>query len=108
MDDHSRDQQKNRPAQPGRRDALKKSAALAAAAAAAQLGFPALVRAQADPLKLAHLTPRTGFLGQLGDYGFKAASLAGPPMVLPSRSLGVLIGLSCLTTTVKGGVLYSM
>ena len=43
MDDHSRDQQKNRPAQPGRRDALKKSAALAAAAAAAQLGFPALV-----------------------------------------------------------------
>ncbi len=76
MDDHSRDQQKNRPAQPGRRDALKKSAALAAAAAAAQLGFPALVRAQADTLKLAHLTPRTGFLGQLGDYGFKAASLA--------------------------------
>ena len=76
MDDHCRDQQKNRPAQPGRRDALKKSAALAAAAAAAQLGFPALVRAQADTLKLAHLTPRTGFLGQLGDYGFKAASLA--------------------------------
>ena len=76
MDDHSRDRQENRSAQPGRRDALKKSAALAAAAAAAQLGFPALVRAQADPLKFAHLTPRTGFLGQLGDYGFKAASLA--------------------------------
>ncbi len=76
MDDHSRDRQKNRPAQPGRRDALKKSAALAGAAAAAQLGFPALVRAQADTVKFAHLTPRTGFLGQLGDYGFKAASLA--------------------------------
>jgi branched-chain amino acid transport system substrate-binding protein len=76
MDDHSGDQQKNRPAQPGRRDALKKSAALAAAAAAAQLGFPATVRAQADAIKLAHLTPRTGFLGQLGEYGFKAASMA--------------------------------
>lgn len=76
MDDRSRDQQKNRPARSARRDALKKGAALAGAAAAAQLGFPALVRAQADTIKIAHLTPRTGFLGQLGDYGFKAASLA--------------------------------
>ena len=67
---------KSRPAQPGRRDALKKTAALAGAVAVAQLGFPAIVRAQADTIKLAHLTPRTGFLGQLGDYGFKAASMA--------------------------------
>lgn len=76
MDDHFRKQQKNGPARSARRDALKKGAALAGAAAAAQLGFPALVRAQADAIKIAHLTPRTGFLGQLGDYGFKAASLA--------------------------------
>lgn len=63
-------------AQPQRRELLKKGAALGAAAAAAQFGFPAIVRAQADAIKLAHLTPRTGFLGQLGEYGFKAASLA--------------------------------
>lgn len=36
---------------------------------------------------------------------FSAPSLAGPPTVLPSRSFGVLIGLSFFTTMVKGGVL---
>lgn len=46
------------------------------AALAGTLGFPAIVRAQQETLKFGHLTPRTGFLGQLGDYGFKAASLA--------------------------------
>ena len=69
------DKPSNPPLQ-GRREALKKGAALGVAAAAAQLGFPAIVRAQADAIKLGHLTPRTGFLGQLGDYGFKAASMA--------------------------------
>ena len=67
---------RSKPSLPGRREALKKGAALGAAAAAVQLGFPAIARAQADTLKLGHLTPRTGFLGQLGDYGFKAASMA--------------------------------
>jgi branched-chain amino acid transport system substrate-binding protein len=62
--------------QPARRELLRKGVALGAAAAAAQFGFPAILRAQADAIKLAHLTPRTGFLGQLGEYGFKAASLA--------------------------------
>ncbi len=62
--------------QPKRREMLKRSAAFGAAAAAAQLGFPAIVRAQADAIRLGHLTPRTGFLGQLGEYGFKAAALA--------------------------------
>ena len=60
----------------GRREILKRGAALGAAAVAAQFGFPAIVRAQADAIKFAHLTPRTGFLGQLGEYGFKAASMA--------------------------------
>jgi len=46
------------------------------AAVAGSLGFPAIVRAQQETLKFGHLTPRTGFLGQLGDYGFKAASMA--------------------------------
>jgi len=55
-----------------RRDALKTTGAVAVAA----LGFPAIVRAQAETIKLGHLTPRTGFLGQLGEYGFKASTLA--------------------------------
>jgi branched-chain amino acid transport system substrate-binding protein len=57
----------------GRRRALQSGAALAGAAA---LGFPAILRAQSETLPLAHLTPRTGFLGQVGEYGFKGATLA--------------------------------
>src|SRR6266511_3296896 len=59
-----------------RRDALKKTAAMGVAAAAGSLGFPALVRAQADTIKIGHLTPRTGFLGQLGQYGLRGTTLA--------------------------------
>lgn len=64
---------KDRTVCAGRRDALIKSAAVAGAAA---LGFPAIVRAQSDAIRLGHLTPRTGFLGQVGEYGFKGAALA--------------------------------
>jgi branched-chain amino acid transport system substrate-binding protein len=59
-----------------RRDLLKKSAALGASAAAGALGFPAIVRAQAETIKIGHLTPRTGFLGQLGQYGLRGTTLA--------------------------------
>jgi branched-chain amino acid transport system substrate-binding protein len=55
-----------------RRDALKKTAALAAA----PLAFPAILRAQSETIRVGHLTPRTGFLGQVGEYGFRGASLA--------------------------------
>lgn len=61
------------PRSAGRREAIKRTAALSAASA---LGFPALLRAQSDAIYLGHLTPRTGFLGQVGEYGFKGASLA--------------------------------
>lgn len=60
----------------GRRDAIKKTVALGAAAAVAPLGFPAIVRAQADTIRIGHLTPRTGFLGQVGEYGFRGATLS--------------------------------
>ena len=60
----------------GRREAIKKAAALGAAAAAGPLGFPALVRAQPEVIRIGHLTPRTGFLGQVGEYGFRGATLA--------------------------------
>jgi branched-chain amino acid transport system substrate-binding protein len=43
-----------------RRDLLK-----AATAGALALGFPAIVRAQSNAIKIGHLTPLTGFLGAL-------------------------------------------
>ncbi len=64
------------PTSTSRRDALKKTAAMGVAAAAGSLSFPALVRAQADTIKIGHLTPRTGFLGQLGQYGLRGTTLA--------------------------------
>ena len=58
-----------------RREFLKRTSAAGAALAAVQLPVPAVLHAQ-DALKLGHLTPRTGFLAQLGEYGFRGASLA--------------------------------
>jgi branched-chain amino acid transport system substrate-binding protein len=48
-----------------RRNVLKTGAAFAGASV---IGFPAIVRAQADKIKIGHLTPLTGFLGALGAY----------------------------------------
>src|SRR5438552_17951126 len=64
------------PTSTSRRNALKKTAAMGVAAAAGSLGFPAIVRAQTDTIKIGHLTPRTGFLGQLGQYGLRGTTLA--------------------------------
>jgi branched-chain amino acid transport system substrate-binding protein len=60
-----------------RRQALKTTAAGAAGAVmASQLGFPAIVRAQSGPVRIGHLTPLTGFLGQNGEYAVMGAKLA--------------------------------
>ena len=48
----------------------------AAAAAVGGLGFPAIVRSQSDAIRLGHLTPRTGFLGPLGEYAVMGVNLA--------------------------------
>ncbi len=48
-----------------RRNVLKTGAAFAGASV---IGLPAIVRAQADKIKIGHLTPLTGFLGALGAY----------------------------------------
>ncbi|KMO19124.1 ABC transporter substrate-binding protein [Methylobacterium indicum] len=46
-------------------------------AVGATLAMPGLVRAQgAQPIRIGHLTPRTGFLGPLGEYAVMAAQLA--------------------------------
>ena len=39
-------------------------------------GFPAISYAQADVIKIGHLTPRTGFLGTLGEFAVQAVDLA--------------------------------
>jgi branched-chain amino acid transport system substrate-binding protein len=56
-----------------RRSVLKASAALAGATA---LGFPAIVRSQADKIRIGHLTPLTGFLGALGEYAVMGIKMA--------------------------------
>lgn len=58
-----------------RRELLKGAAAGTAIAAAGSIGAPAILRAQ-DVIRLGHITPKTGFLGQLGVYGLNAANLA--------------------------------
>lgn len=59
----------------GRREVLKVGIAAGAAAASGILGFPAVLRAQ-DAIRIGHMTPRTGFLGQLGAYGVMGAQMA--------------------------------
>jgi branched-chain amino acid transport system substrate-binding protein len=47
-----------------------------AAAAVGLAGFPFIGRAQADVIRIGHLTPRTGFLGPLGEFAVQAADMA--------------------------------
>ncbi|MGD9953424.1 MAG: ABC transporter substrate-binding protein [Burkholderiales bacterium] len=54
-----------------RREVLK-----AGAASALVAGFPAIVRAQSDAIRIGHLTPMTGFLGALGVYAVKGIQIA--------------------------------
>ena len=42
----------------------------------AGVGMPAIVRAQADAIRIGHLTPLTGFLGPLGEYAVMGVKLA--------------------------------
>jgi branched-chain amino acid transport system substrate-binding protein len=48
----------------------------AGAAVLAGIGMPAIVRAQADAIRIGHLTPITGFLGPLGEYAQMGVKLA--------------------------------
>ena len=47
-----------------------------AVGAATLISSPAILRAQTDVLRIGHLTPRTGFLGPLGEYAVMAIDLA--------------------------------
>lgn len=63
----------NPPTGSNRRGVLKAGASLAGISA---LGFPALVSAQAEKIKIGHLTPMTGFLGSLGEYAVMGMKMA--------------------------------
>src|SRR6476620_8330160 len=57
-----------------RRRLLKTAGALGVASG---LGAPSILRAQSsDVMRIGHLTPRTGFLGPLGEYAVMAVDLA--------------------------------
>jgi len=58
---------------PTRRTLVRSAGALAGLAA---LGTPALLRAQADKIRIGHLTPMTGFLGALGEYAVMGIKMA--------------------------------
>lgn len=67
-----------------RRTLLKAGAALAGASA---MGFPGIVRAEADRIRIGHLTPLTGFLGAIGTYAQLGVKLAAEEI---NRSGGIL------------------
>src|SRR4029077_3768613 len=52
---------------------LKTGAAISGLSA---LGAPALLYAQAEKIKIGHLTPLTGFLGALGEYAVMGIKMA--------------------------------
>jgi branched-chain amino acid transport system substrate-binding protein len=56
-----------------RRSLLKGAAGTALMAG---IGMPTISKAQSEALKIGHLTPRTGFLGPLGEYAVQAVDLA--------------------------------
>lgn len=66
-----------------RRELLK-----AGTAGALALGFPAIVRAQSDAIKIGHLTPMTGFLGALGVYAVKGIQIAAEEINAAGGVLG--------------------
>jgi branched-chain amino acid transport system substrate-binding protein len=55
---------------------------------AASLGFPSISRGQSDVIRIGHLTPRTGFLGPLGEYAVQAADMA----VAEANAAGGILG----------------
>jgi len=67
---------------------VRRTALAGASLAAASLGFPAISRGQSDTIRIGHLTPRTGFLGPLGEYAVQAADMA----VAEANAAGGVLG----------------
>ncbi len=60
----------------------------AGTAAVGIMGFPAISYGQAETIKIGHLTPRTGFLGTLGEYAVMAIDLAADEINAAGGILG--------------------
>jgi branched-chain amino acid transport system substrate-binding protein len=60
----------------------------ASAAALAGIGAPAILKAQSDAIRIGHLTPRTGFLGPLGEYAVMGIQLAADEINAAGGILG--------------------
>ena len=73
-----------------RRTLLRAGAAFVGASA---LGFPAIVRAQAEKIRIGHLTPLTGFLGVIGSYAQLGVKLATEEINASGGILGKQIDL---------------
>jgi branched-chain amino acid transport system substrate-binding protein len=73
-----------------RRTLLKAGAAVAGTSA---LGFPSIVRAQSDKIKIGHLTPLTGFLGAIGGYAQLGIKLAAEELNASGGVMGKPIDL---------------
>ncbi len=60
----------------------------ASAVTMAGIGMPAIVHAQADAIRIGHLTPLTGFLGPLGEYAQLGVRLAAEEINAAGGVLG--------------------
>ncbi|MGB8575772.1 MAG: ABC transporter substrate-binding protein [Pseudolabrys sp.] len=60
----------------------------ASSALLAGIGAPAIVKAQADTIRIGHLTPLTGFLGPLGEYAVMGIKLAAEEVNAAGGVLG--------------------
>lgn len=73
-----------------RRTLLRTGAAFAGVSA---LGFPSIVRAQAEKIRIGHLTPLTGFLGVIGSYAQLGVRLAAEEINASGGIMGKQIDL---------------
>ncbi|MFZ2091467.1 MAG: ABC transporter substrate-binding protein, partial [Pseudolabrys sp.] len=60
----------------------------AGSALLAGIGAPSIVKAQADAIRIGHLTPLTGFLGPLGEYAVMGIKLAAEEVNAAGGVLG--------------------
>src|SRR5947208_15824549 len=60
----------------------------AASAVLAGVSMPAIIKAQADSIRIGHLTPLTGFLGPLGEYAVMGIKLAAEEVNASGGVLG--------------------
>src|SRR5262249_26380262 len=74
-----------------RRTLLKNAAG---SAVLAGIGMPAIVHAQADTIRIGHLTPLTGFLGPLGEYAVMGVKLAADEINKKGGGMRRKIGLA--------------